>query len=534
MNPSIALQNFIDAHLATVEPLSRETALANWEMQTASSDSARERVTDLNTRFARVYANSEEYAFLKSLDAEALDSPALARQHKLLLNGYLENQIPAELMEKTIALTVEIEDSFNIYRGVICGEAVSDNSIEQILDESNDVSLRKQAWEASKQVGRAVSERVLELVRLRNQAARTLGFANYYVMSLELQELTEERLFQQLDDLAAQSEPLWNAFRDELDSRLAERFETTPDAIRPWHHHNRFFQSPEPGKANLDRFFANKDLEALAADFFRAIGLPIEGLLKTADLYEREGKCQHAFCMDVDRKGDVRVLCNLKSNERWASTLLHEYGHAVYDYYADHSLPYLLRTPAHIMTTEAIALFMGRLTKNADWLHAYAGVDKAEADGVAAEALQEVRNQLLVFMRWCLVMSYFEREMYRDPEQDLNTLWWDLVERFQRVKRPDGRNAPDWAAKIHLATAPAYYHNYQLGEMIASQLLNCLRQSVLQGEPSSALISSPKVGAWLAEKVFYPGALYPWEEWLEFATGEPLNPAYFVADLGEG
>jgi len=533
MNPSVALQEFINTHLATVEPLSRETALANWEMQTTSSDAVREKVTDLNTRFARIYADPDDYAFLKSLDAEAIDSPTLARQHLLLLNAYLENQIPAELMEKTIALTVEIEDSFNIFRGVIDGETISDNAIEKILDESRDVTLRKQAWEASKQVGQEVSERVLELVRMRNQAATTLGYENYYVMSLQMQELTEERLFQQLDDLAEKSEDLWNAFRDELDEHLALRFNTTPDAIRPWHHHNRFFQSPEPGNANLDRFFADKDLESVAADFFRAIGLPIEELLAKADLYEREGKCQHAFCMDVDRKGDVRVLCNLQSNERWASTLLHEYGHAVYDKYTDHSLPYLLRTPAHIMTTEAIALFMGRLTKSADWLNIYAGVDKAEAERITVDALQEVRNQLLVFMRWCLVMSYFEREMYRNPEQDLNTVWWDIVERFQRVKRPDGRNTPDWASKIHLATAPTYYHNYQLGEMIASQLLNYLHKAVLNGEPSSALVTSPKVGAWLTEKVFYPGALYPWEEWLEFATGEPLNPAYFVADLGE-
>ena len=68
--------------------------------------------------------------------------------------------------------------------------------------------------------------------------------------------------------------------------------------------------------------------------------------------------------------------------------------------------------------------------------------------------------------------------------------------------------------------------------MIASQLLNYLNTVVLAGEPSSALITSPKVGAWLKEKVFYPGALFAWEEWLEFATGEPLIPQYFVADLG--
>ena len=75
-----------------------------------------------------------------------------------------------------------------------------------------------------------------------------------------------------------------------------------------------------------------------------------------------------------------------------------------------------------------------------------------------------------MFARWVQVMVRFERALYADPERDLDRLWWDLVERYQRVKRPEGRRAPDWAAKIHLATAPVYYHAYLMGECTASQL----------------------------------------------------------------
>ncbi len=531
MTPDHALQTFIENHIATVAPLSREAAIASWEMQTTSSETAKERVTELNTRLALIYANPEEYQFLKELDSQSISSPLLARQHTLLVNAYLENQIPEAQLEAIIALTVEIDDVFNVFRGTLRGEQVSDNAIESILADSTDQDLRREAWEASKEVGAEVAERVLKLVRMRNEAARTLGFQDYYVMSLEMQELTEERLFEVLNRLGEESAPLWNDFRNALDARIAERFGITPQEVRPWHHHNRFFQTPEPGEANLDRFFENCDLEETAATFFRNIGLPIEDMLAKADLYERPGKCQHAFCMDVDRKGDVRVLCNLQPNERWMSTLLHEYGHAVYDKFTDHDLPYLLRTPAHVMTTEAIALLMGRLTKDAIWLNLYAGVPEEEATRIASAAQEEVRNHLLVFMRWCLVMAHFERAMYADPEQDLNTLWWDLVEKYQRVTRPEGRNTPDWASKIHLATAPVYYHNYQLGEMIASQLLHCLFSKVLVGEPASGLVTSPKVGDWLQEKVFYPGASQAWEDWLESATEERLNPQYFVKDL---
>jgi peptidyl-dipeptidase A len=82
---------------------------------------------------------------------------------------------------------------------------------------------------------------------------------------------------------------------------------------------------------------------------------------------------------------------------------------------------------------------------------------------------------MLVSARWILVMVHFERELYRDPDRaDLNTLWWDLVERMQFIRRPEGRDEPDWAAKIHFSTAPVYYHNYLLGELMASQLTTYL------------------------------------------------------------
>jgi peptidyl-dipeptidase A len=50
--------------------------------------------------------------------------------------------------------------------------------------------------------------------------------------------------------------------------------------------------------------------------------------------------------------------------------------------------------------------------------------------------------------------------MYENPDQDLNKLWWDMVERYQLLKRPPGRNAPDYGSKIHIVSAPVYYHNY--------------------------------------------------------------------------
>ena len=71
-------------------------------------------------------------------------------------------------------------------------------------------------------------------------------------------------------------------------------------------------------------------------------------------------------------------------------------------------------------------------------------------------------------------MTGFERVLYGDPEADLDAAWWELVSRHQLLTPPDGRAAPDWAAKIHIAVAPVYYHTYLYGAIVAAQLSDAL------------------------------------------------------------
>jgi peptidyl-dipeptidase A len=141
----------------------------------------------------------------------------------------------------------------------------------------------------------------------------------------------------------------------------------------------------------------------------------------------------------------VRVLVNVRPDSYWMDTMLHEFGHAVYDRYINHNLPYFLRTVAHTCTTEAIALMMGSLVDDPVWLSTVAGVPEADLNEVREHIIWRERADKLVFTRWALVMFNFERELYADPDRDdLNSLWWDLVEQLQLVKRPPGRDEPDW------------------------------------------------------------------------------------------
>jgi len=184
-----------------------------------------------------------------------------------------------------------------------------------------------------------------------------------------------------------------------------------------------------------------------------------------------------------------------------------------------------VRGAAHPLTTEGIAMLMGRLPRDPTWLRVVAGVDDDAVDAITPALAEARRAALLVFARWVLVMTNFERALYADPDADLDTLWWDLVEHHQLVRRPDGRHAPDWAAKIHLAAAPVYYQNYLYGELFASQLHATLAAR------TGGLVDQRDAGELLRRDVFAPGASLRWDDLVERATGEPLSAAHLARQL---
>lgn len=526
------LQTFIDKHVAKVKPLSKENNLAYWDAAISGEDEDYDKVSELTLKIRKIYSNPKKFSMLKKMKTSGeITDELLTRQLDLLYNGFLENQIKPKLLKQIVDLGNDIEQNFSTFRGSINGEKVTDNEIKEILKTETDSSKRHQAWLASKQVGAEVASDLIKLVKLRNEGAQKLGYANFHTLSLiaaeqDVDEL--DRIFEELYELT--NEP-YRKLKTELDKILAENCGVSVDELKPWHYHDPFFQeTPLVYDVDLDSYFESKDVVELAKDFYAGIGLPVDDILSNSDLYEREGKNPHAFSTDIDREGDVRILCNVKNNETWMETMLHELGHATYDKNHNPEMPYLLRQPAHIFTTEGIAMFFGRLSRNPMWMQQILGLTDEQKDDIQKVSDKYAQLKQLIFARWAMVMYNFEKQLYANPDQDLNKLWWQMVEKYQFIKPPAGRNEPDWASKIHFTIAPAYYHNYMLGELFASQLHNYLVHKVLdlKSDDNVSYVGQEKVGDFIEKNIFKPGAEYRWNKMIERATGEPLTAKYFV------
>jgi peptidyl-dipeptidase A len=506
---------------ARFEDIETEFHHAYWDSQVDASPDSEKRRAELELELRRLKGDPDNLAAVQeALDAD-IHEPLLKRQLEVLRLSLTGNQMSDAQRESIVGLSSSIESDFASFRPVVGDDRLTENDIEQTLKISDDSEERRHVWEASKSIGELVAPRIRELARTRNEVSRDLGYADYYSMALDLQEMEEDWLFDVLGGLEEATNGHFGRFKRELDARLAERFGT--DELRPWHYSDPFFQlAPPDARVSIDRLFPEPNAPELARKTFDAWGIDLSRVIDGSDLYPRERKSQHAFCIQMDRRDDVRILANVVPGERWVEVLLHESGHAAYDVSINPHLPYLLRRPAHTFVTEAIAILSGRLVREPAWLTSVAGVPDSDVDPLSAQLHRAGAAQSLVFTRWGLVMVHFERALYADPESDLNTTWWELVERFQGVASPPDRDKADWAAKIHVAAAPVYYHNYLLGEMLASQL------EAKAKEEAGGLVGSADAGRLLVDRVFRPGAGMAWSDVVKDATGSELNADAFA------
>ena len=369
-------------------------------------------------------------------------------------------------------------------------------------------------------------------MKLRNQAARKLGFANYHVMQLALSEQSQQEvlaLFDQLDTLTRQP---FRAAKAELDAAWR--------ALR----HRRRRASPLalsrpvlPGAARGGRRPVRRGL--------RPLDIP-----GCAAIFTRASACRSTTCwpqrsLRAERESSARLLHRHRSRGRrpragqhraqreWLGTLLHELGHSVYSSKnIPRSVPYVLRCESHILTTEGVAMMFGRFADNADWLKAM-GVKVPDPEQFRRTAAERRRNQLLVFSRWCQVMFRFEMALYDNPDQDLNRLWWDLVEKYQEIRRPEGRDEPDYAAKIHIVSSAGLLPQLPAGRVVRLAGASCHRpRRAPRGRADHGGLRGQQGGGRFHERAgVRPGCTLDWHELTRFATGEDLNAKAFAEDI---
>jgi peptidyl-dipeptidase A len=484
--------------------------IASWLLETTGTKDTATLKSALEIDLKMLFNDHNIYEKLKTFEKDtSIIDPYLKRRIQIFIKSFMPNLGSKELLREITEQEAKIALKYSTFRPSLDGKKLSENDLKDILKNEKDITSRKKAWVSSKQIGALLAPDILKLVQLRNKNAKDLGYKNYFSMQLEIQEVDENWLDPFLKEIAEKSDEAFNMTMDEIYDFLSDRFKMNRDTLGPWAFSEPFFQEDPLDVSELDHLINGIDLLDAAKKLYFKMGFDVTSIIDASDNFERLNKNQHAFCINIDRKKDVRTLNNIKPTLKWLEILFHELGHAVYELGFDSGMAYELREPPHMITTEAMALFAGRQAYTPSSLDLILGKGN---DSLKNKAFQSLKRRQLIFSRWVMVMTYFEKALYENPEADLNQIWWCLVEKYQKVKAPEIQTGFEWAAKYHIGLAPVYYYSYLLGEVFASTI-----------EEQISNISIDNYSHFLNKKIFNIGALKPWHELIESCSGEKIN-----------
>src|SRR3954470_17785839 len=259
-------------------------------------------------------------ALLKS--RKLLDEQTARQLERLLLAAAEDPGTIPEVVAKRVeteAHQANILDGYTFCaappaKGGTCARPMTANQIDDILRKSRDLPERLRVWTASKEIGRPLKPGLVELVKLRNQVAREMGYHSYFALQVADYGMTVDEMMKLLDDALETTRPLYDGLHCFARYELAARFKRPPPRQIPAHWIGNRWGQTWPGlieSANLDPLFKGATAESIvksAENFYVSLGFPKlpSTFWERSDLYPvpaglARKKNTHASAWDIDR-----------------------------------------------------------------------------------------------------------------------------------------------------------------------------------------------------------------------------------------
>lgn len=364
-----------------------------------------------------------------------------------------------------------------------------------------------------------------DLIKARNEEAKTAGFKNYY----------EYRFFRAQLDYAN-----YRAMVAEIKAKLAPKVRRAVarmgqgkkiSRVEDWDLRYLREQSASGEVNNLLKDLPESTALDIARDFYTPLGIDVDSYKFTMDLYPRPGKNTHAFAMSVvyphvddslkvmaEPRMDIRFLANLRKPVKWedVSTVIHELGHAIHA--AEVRQPLSIFRGFGSVDTEAIAMTVERMAASQEFFEAFLPkYTKANVAKIRPMLRKQVaaqkQEQAFVLLRQ-VFFSDFEHEVYTNPDGDFAQIWAKMHEEYWGVK-VDPKHAA-WDVE-HFLMAPVYVQNYAIGITMVEQIYDVIRRDF------KTSYKSVELGNRLRRDYFAPGQEYSYLDLVEKFTGKPLT-----------
>ncbi|WP_394251576.1 M3 family metallopeptidase [Vibrio profundi] len=506
------------------------------EAQTKWNDflSASSQITDIRQQLeaAELISDPQEKSktitglegWLATFQAHAIES----EESQLLKTELIKFE--AELFEKkqNHIMTYSNEEGQQVEGSLpVLAAAVRTNESEEVRQSAHQAFLDLEQW--------LLQNGFLELVKRRNEFARSLGFNTFFDYSIvKTEQMTTEQLFSILDDFEAQTK---NSHQKSLDQLAKQKGANALSA------HNFIFSFSGDVMRDLDAYVPfSKSLRRWVESFGR-LNIEYSGAELTLDLLDRKGKYPNGFChgpipsfYDQDKwiPAKVNFTSNAKPDQVGSgysgiNTLFHEGGHAAHFANVKMNAPCFSQefAPTSMAYAETQSMFCDSLLTDADWLKQYAL--NAEGQPVPDEIIKAMIESKQPFKaygeRSILVVPYFERALYALSDDELTP------ERVTKLARDTEKQilglecSPRPLMAIpHLLSdeAACAYQGYLLAHMAVYQTRAYFT------EKFGYLTDNPEIGPLLAEHYWNKGNSVNHNGTIEALTGEGFNAKYLA------
>ncbi|MEZ8194452.1 M3 family metallopeptidase [Vibrio cortegadensis] len=409
----------------------------------------------------------------------------------------------------------------------VLGSNIRTSAIESVRQSSHQAFLDLEQW--------LLENGFLELIKLRNKFAQSLGYKTFFDYSIvKTEQMTTDELFSILDDFEARTT---DCHQKSLDNLAKDKGQ---DALKG---HNFVFSFAGDVMRDLDPYVPFSQSLRRWVESFGRLNIDYSGAELTLDLLDRKGKYPNGFCHgpvpSFYNQGEwVAAKVNFTSNAKpdqvgsgydGINTLFHEGGHAAHFANVKMNAPCFSQefAPTSMAYAETQSMFCDSLLNDADWLKQYA----VNAEGQAVpdtliRAMIDSKQPFQAFSeRSILVVPYFERALYQLSDDELNAETITKLARDTEKKILGLECSPRPLMAIpHLLSdeSACAYQGYLLAHMAVYQTRAYFT------EKFGYLTDNPEIGPLLAEHYWHKGNSVNHNGTILALTGEGFNAKYLA------
>jgi peptidyl-dipeptidase A len=482
---------------------------------------------NFSTITKNVFTNEEDFELLQKLKNSGLITDTLLqRQLIYLYHTFTSSQIESEKYKKLLERENKLSQTLSSVKLELDGNVYDFAKIDSVRKSTTSSAVLEKIAKSYQETGREMAPGIIKLVKERNEIAATFGFTDYYHQLLEERDQSPQKIQSLITEIELKTRNQFFEVKKVIDKKLAKRFGISPKQLQPWHYNDgKTSYLPKSFISKLDSLLAPTDPVKRTSEFFAGIGLPIQDVIAKSEL--RKGNRDATIIIDF--KSDIRIIGGITNTFEGLTKILHEGGHASHYKNIADDLPYLLKGPSFFIS-EGIASYFAYMAMDSVWLINEISCDEKTKRQIALICRHFRQVDQLFKIRKQMVFAEFEREIYTEPDQDLDLLWYNLNLKFLGINYPEERGTCFWATNKYLASLSCTIQNYIVADVFAAQLKYAVDDKILNKKTLS-IQGNKDVGNYLVDKLYQYGDLYPWEKLVEIATGEPLNSAYFVNEL---